>query len=135
MSIRSWIKRSEFTYRTEVNLIKKLITLEVEKRINTSRSEVKKYYLKNKKDFDRYFVYIIRTECYSSSPEDEKLKAYNKIQKAYAELAQGGNFVNIAKKYTEGNPQWVGTGGLIGWIYLGTRSKEVDKNLLKMKVK
>ncbi len=127
--------KKNLEFRTEVNLIKKLVTIEVEKRINTSRSEVKKYYLKHWQDIDKYLVYIIKTECFPSSQENEKLAAYKKIQKAYAELKQGKNFLDVARKYTEGNPQWVESAGLIGWVKPGMRSKEFDKHLLKMKPK
>ena len=127
--------KKHYELQAEVNLIKKLITIEIDKRINMSQTAIKRFYKENRLDIDRYFVYIIKTQCFPNSSKEEVLKAKKKIEEAYKLLKNGSDFIKVARMYTEGNPQWIATGGLIGWTNLGDNAKAYDYSLEKLKPK
>ncbi len=125
--------KKNWEVRAEYNLVKKLITLEVDKRIDRSAAALRKFYRENKNDIDRYYVYLIITQCFENSTQEEVIRAKNKIEEAYSLLKKGESFPSVARIYLEGNPDWVAQGGLIGWVHLGESSKVFDYNLERMK--
>ncbi|MCK5223276.1 peptidylprolyl isomerase [Candidatus Calescamantes bacterium] len=127
--------KKQYENKAEFNLVKKLISVEVEKSISMTPASIKKYYKEHQGELDRYAVYVILTQCFENSSEAEVEAARKKIFKAYELLQKGEDFLKISRLYTEGNPQWVSSAGALGWVDLGDHSRVFDYNMQKMKAK
>jgi parvulin-like peptidyl-prolyl isomerase len=127
---------------------KKLINDQVRGEVNISDADVKKYYEENKEKFSRpeafrashIFIAIYPPELVKKSSEKELRKrqeeldkeAEKKINGILKELKAGGDFAELAKKYSHDKgsaPQ----GGDLDFIYKGVFDPEFDAAISKMK--
>lgn len=111
--------------------IKKLIGREVYSRVVVAPSEVTSYYQEHQKEFMipasvKVAVIVIR-------PKQglDTLQAKSLADNLYQQILNGGDFYDLAVRYTDGpNPKM---GGRIGFLDQGKGMKEIDAVLFKLK--
>ena len=144
------LTEDELRNSIEVDLIaKKLIDDQVRGKIQITDKDVKSYYESNQKKFFRpeayrahhIFISIVPPEMIKTTPMNElKAKkealdkeAKKKADSILAQLKSGGNFAELAKKYSHdsGSAQ---NGGDLDFIYKGVFDPAFDAAISKMKV-
>lgn len=90
--------------------------------------QAKKYYETNLADFTRpeqVLVTNILIKVKKDASDEDKSKAMAKLQNIQKELAEGGNFAELAQKYSEdGNAS---SGGMMGFVLRGQTEKEFEE--------
>jgi parvulin-like peptidyl-prolyl isomerase len=96
-----------------------------EKEATVTEEEMQRYYQEHVKDFERPERVRLR-RIFLGAPEDSSQRAQVKarLEALRAELAQGADFAEYAKKFSEG-PE-AQDGGLVGWVKRGDLVKPLD---------
>lgn len=144
------LTEDELKSSIEVDLIaKKLIDEQVRGKIKITDEDVKSYYDSNQKKFFRPEAYRARHIFISSIPpelikttpinelrarKDELDKeAKKKVDGILAEIKSGGDFAELAKKYSHDSGS-APNGGDLDFIYKGVFDPSFDEAISKMKV-
>lgn len=117
-------------------LVKKLIEQEVEAKVGSpSDEEIKGYYQKHKKDFERPDQIRVRHILIRVGKDvdfKEKSRALNSIRDIQRQLKEGADFAELAKQYSE-DPGSKDNGGDVGFFAKGMMVKEFEDAAFKLK--
>jgi parvulin-like peptidyl-prolyl isomerase len=128
-ALRSILKKEKITiseWRDEIAynlLIKKVSSHILDKNIEVSDKEVRKYYLKNLKEFEKPLRLRARQILVNSLEEAKEIRK---------SLISGGNFQKIAKEKSIG-PEAI-SGGDLGYLSKGEMPESFDEVLFDMEV-
>jgi peptidyl-prolyl cis-trans isomerase SurA len=114
-------------------LTKKVISSEVGSHINISKDEIQKYYDEHKAEFMRPEQVALRSIEINTTGKDEAEVAElrKKAETARKRIADGEDFGEIAKRYSDGST--AKQGGYLGEYKRGELSKELEDTVFKMK--
>ncbi len=110
-------------------ILGKLRDFEVRRHIMVSQDEVRDYYEKNQSQFMSPPEYRLRQILFSPKPGEPMTEVHARAQSVFSELKKGGNFSNLATRYSDG-PEAV-QGGELGFLrkdeLLAPLGKELDR--------
>ncbi len=144
------ITEDELKKGIEVDLIaKNLLDDRVKGKVHITDTQVKKFYEDKKESFHRpesfrarhIFVAYVPFEVVQNTPPEElkeKADGYRaaskkKIDEVYGKVKSGGNFEELAKKYSE-DAGSASKGGDLDFIYKGVFDPMFDKAVAKLKI-
>ncbi len=117
-------------YRDQIT-IRKLVDRQINSRITISPAEVTAYYQNHQKDF--FVPQAVQVSVILIRPKEslDLAQANRQAQDLQQQLLQGGNFSDLAQRYSDGpNAK---TGGRVGFLEQGKGLKEIDQVLFTLK--
>jgi len=125
---------TEEAYRKELSeqiLLAKVVNLEVKSKIVISDSEIREYYNKNKKNYNKEKVRI--RQIFLKRPGEGSTKdVWKKAEEIMKRLEAGEDFSELAREFSEDPSSR--SGGDLGYVERGSILKEVEDVAFSLKV-
>ncbi len=136
--LKSWFEANKERYRTQPQIAISYILIprkKIEKKIQLSEAELKEYYEQHKEEFhlpeERRARHIL-VKVGPDAKENEAEAARQKAEEILQEIKKGGDFAELAKKYSDDTATKT-KGGDLGFFRRGVMVKPFDEAVFSMK--